>query len=207
VGDLACFSFYPSKNLGALGDGGAVVTDDDALARRLRQLRNHDGVAKSEHLRVGTNSRLDALQAAVLSAKLPDLDARNARRRELAACYERHLAGADGVDLPDIEIGDAEQVFHLYVIRVPARSRDALAAHLRSRGVHTGVHYPAPVHLTEAFGGVHRRGAFPAAEQLAGRILSLPMYPELREEQVASISRLIRAFIACAPTGAAVDGP
>ena len=197
LGDVACFSFYPGKNLGALGDGGAIVTNDAELALRVRELGNHGGTKKYDHRRLGTTSRLDALQAAVLSVKLPHLDARNARRRDIAARYNELFEGEPWIATPPLDTPDAQQVFHLYVLRVPPELRDRLAAHLAGEGISTGIHYPTPVHLTPAFAHLeYGAGAFPVAEALADESISLPMYPEMTDAQVERVPYAVRSFLA-----------
>ena len=181
LGDVAATSFYPGKNLGAYGDGGAVLTVSDAIAGRVRALRNHGGVVRYEHSEVGTNSRLDSLQAVVLSAKLIRLDVWNRQRREAAAYYGELLADVPEVIVPRVVPGN-EHVFHLYVIRSPRR--DELLGRLTAAGIGAGIHYPAPVHLTPAFADLgFGRGAFPVAERLAHEILSLPMFPGITRGQ------------------------
>jgi dTDP-4-amino-4,6-dideoxygalactose transaminase len=189
LGGLGALSFYPTKNLGALGDGGALLVDDPEVALRLRRLRNGGQAGHYEHELPGINSRLDELQAAILRVGLPRLAAWTERRRALAALYRSELAGA-GVVLPE-EQAYARAVYHLYVVRHPRR--DALAAALHERGVGTLVHYPIPLHLQRAFshlGG--RRGDFPQAERAAGEILSLPLYPELTDAQAQGVARAVR---------------
>jgi dTDP-3-amino-3,4,6-trideoxy-alpha-D-glucose transaminase len=194
LGAFAAFSFYPSKNLSAWGDAGAIVTNDAELAATLRKLRNHGGAAKFEHDLVGYNSRLDSIQAAVLAVKLRHLDEWNERRRELAANYHELLAGIPDVSLPTPR-PYAEHVYHLYVIRVPAPRRDELRAHLSERGIETGIHYPRPIHLTPAFAFLgFERGRFPAAEKTTDRIISLPMHLSLTEADQEQVARAIREF-------------
>ncbi|HEY7174017.1 MAG TPA: DegT/DnrJ/EryC1/StrS family aminotransferase, partial [Micromonosporaceae bacterium] len=181
VGSVAATSFYPGKNLGAYGDAGAVTTSSDDLAERLRMLRNHGGVKKYQHLEVGVNSRLDGLQAVVLSAKLALLDEWNDERRAAAERYGELLKGVDGVVAPEIAPGN-EHVWHLYVVRVP--ERDSVLAKLGAAGVGAGIHYPAPIHLLPAFADIGAGPAsFPVAEQLAREILSLPMFPGITDRQ------------------------
>jgi dTDP-4-amino-4,6-dideoxygalactose transaminase len=192
IGDAGCFSFYPSKNLGALGDGGMVVTPRADVAARVRLLRDYGQERKYHHAVKGFNARLDGLQAALLRAKLPHLDRANARRAAHAASYAQQLAGLDGLTLP-ASFDSPDHVYHLYVIRVPRR--DQLIAHLTAAGVQTGIHYPIPIHLQEAYRDLgHRQGAFPVTERLANEIVSLPMYPELTDEQIAIVTSAIRRF-------------
>ena len=194
-GDAACFSFYASKNLGAYGDAGAVVTDRDDVAERVRLLSNHGQKARYEHLVVGYCHRLDNLQAAVLGVKLPHLEGWNAARRGRAALCDRLLAGVPGIVTPWMLPG-TEPVYHLYVIRVTDGRRDALQQHLRAAGVATGLHYPIPVHLQPAYAALgHKAGDFPVSEQLAAQGLSLPMYAELSDEQVHYVAAMIREFM------------
>lgn len=192
MGAAGCFSFFPSKNLGALGDAGAVVTNDETLAERVRSLRDHGRSSKYVHQEMGFGHRLDALHAAVLSAKLPHLDRNNERRRELAARYNDLLAGAD-LALPAADNG-TEPVYHLYVVRTARR--DALIEGLRAARIETGVHYPLPLHLQPALHGMNKkRGSFPVSEAAADTVLSLPLYPEMTEGQqnrvVAALLRLV----------------
>lgn len=191
LGRVACFSFYPTKNLGAAGDGGALTTNDDAVAARLRLLRDHGQTGKYEHAVVGCNSRLDTLQAAILRAKLPHLDAWNARRRAIAARYTAGLDGLAGVTPPAAGAGD-ELVHHLYVIRSPRR--DALQQHLAAAGIATSVHYPRALHQQGAFAAHASGRAFPAAEAAAREVLALPCYPELADAAVDEVCAAIRAF-------------
>jgi len=186
---IGALSFYPTKNLGALGDGGAVVVNDPEIATRLRRLRNGGQSDRYRHEVAGINSRLDEMQAALLRVKLGHLSAWTDRRRALAARYEEGLRDA-GVDLP-VEQAYARAVYHLYVIRHPRR--DALAAALKERGVGTLVHYPIPLHLQPAFAELgKRRGDFPVAEKAAGEILSIPLFPEMTDDQAEAVIRAIR---------------
>ena len=183
-GHSAAFSFYPAKNLGACGDGGMIVTNDDAVADKARVLRNYGQRAKYHHSTMGTNSRLDTLQAAILGVKLPHLDAWNEARRRHARAYTERLAGV--VRTP-AAAPHVEHVYHLYVIETG--HRDAVQQHLKASGVDTGIHYPIPVHLQEASAHLgYRAGEFPVTEAAAARILSLPMYPELAEAQIAHVT-------------------
>lgn len=181
-GDAAAFSFYPGKNLGALGEGGALVTNDPDIAASARLLRDWGAVAKYRHVAKGYNYRMDELQAAVLSVKLARLDAWNDARRRLAERYDRRLA-ALGVEHPVMDEG---HVYHVYAVTVP--NRDAVAAALQRHGIDTGIHYPIPVHLQPAYAELgHRPGSFPVSERLAERFLSLPLHPELTPAQVDRI--------------------
>lgn len=188
-GDAAAFSFYPGKNLGALGDGGAVTTRDAALAERIRLLRNYGSRIKYEHEAAGINSRLDELQAAFLRAKLPGLDADNARRRAIAARYTAGLQGA-GFVLPAVA-ADAVPVWHLYVIRHPERER--LMAHLRGRGIGVVIHYPKPPAAQGAYAD-RRFAATPLSDRLHHEVLSLPMSPTLGYDQVDEVIAALRDF-------------
>ena len=180
-GLVAGTSFYPGKNLGAYGDAGAVLTNDGEIAGRVRALRNYGSEVKYHHPETGFNSRLDTLQAVVLSAKLKRLEAWNEARRRAADRYEALLAGAERVELPATLEGN-DHVWHLYVVRVP--QRDEVLRRLNEAGVGAGIHYPVPIHLQGAFSGFGgTEGAFPVAERAAQEILSLPMHPHLSEAQ------------------------
>ena len=197
LGTLAAFSFYPTKNLGAAGDAGAVTTDDAALAERIRELRIHGGVRQYHHERVGGNFRIDALQAAVLHAKLPRLAAWNERRRAIARRYGELLekpAGEGRLVLPG-EAPGARRVFHQYVVRVP--DRDRVKERLAADGVGSAVFYPLPLHLQECFADLgYREGSFPEAEKAAREVLALPIFPELSDGEVervaAALTRALR---------------
>ena len=194
-GDVACFSFYPGKNLGAYGDGGAVLTDDDEVAERVRLLRNHGQKIKYEHRVVGYCHRLDNLQAAVLNVKLPHLEGWNQARRGRAALYDQLLQDVPGTVTPFVS-PDVQHVYHLYVIRVTDGRREALQDYLGTAGITTGLHYPIPVHLQQAYRAMgHKQGDFPVSEQLARQGLSLPMYPELTDEQVQYVAGKIKEFM------------
>jgi dTDP-4-amino-4,6-dideoxygalactose transaminase len=189
LGHAAAFSFYPTKNLGALGDAGAVTTDDDRIAARVRLLRNYGSPRKYEHAIAGVNSRLDELQAAFLATKLAQVDRWNADRRTIARRYRTELSGLIDVQLPQDD-GDAH-VWHLFVLR--CRDRDALAAFLQSAGVATQVHYPVPPHRS----GAYRDRSWPPlpeAETLAHEVLSLPLYPGMTDEQVTRVIDAVAAF-------------
>jgi dTDP-4-amino-4,6-dideoxygalactose transaminase len=190
LGRAGCFSFYPTKNLGAYGDGGMIVTNDSELDEKLRRLRNYGEAAKFVNVTEGKNSRLDEVQAALLSVKLKYLKVWNARRRQLASMYTQHLSDLSEVSTPQDVPG---HVYHLYVIRT--ERRDALASHLAAAGIQTAIHYPQPVHLQPVLAHLgHSTGDFPVAERLAGEILSLPLYPSLGDEEVAKVTRAIRDF-------------
>ena len=194
-GVVSCFSFYPGKNLGAYGDGGAVLTNDDALADRVCLLRNHGQKVKYEHLVVGYCSRLDNLQGAVLKVKLPCLDEWNSARRSHAKLYGELLADVPHIVTP-FNPPDVQPVYHLYVLRVTDGRRDALQTYLNAAGISTGLHYPIPVHLQEAYADLgFKPGDFPVSEQLATQGLSLPMYAELTDEQVGYVTGKIKEFM------------
>jgi dTDP-4-amino-4,6-dideoxygalactose transaminase len=184
-GDAACFSFYPGKNLGAYGDGGAVVTNEECVADSLRLLRNHGSREKYVHVQEGFCCRLDNLQAAVLLVKLPHLDDWNAARRRAAARYDRLLRDVPGVVTPHVPVG-VEPVYHLYVVQVP--DRDRVQAQLKAAGIETGIHYPVPLHQQPAYVHLgHKPEDFPVSAGLGPRILSLPMFPEITIEQVEAV--------------------
>jgi len=191
LGDAAGFSFYPSKNLGALGDGGAVTTNDDHLAESIRALRNYGSTAKYHHDRLGFNSRLDAIQAAILRIKLKHLDSANAKRQRLASFYTQQLTGSD-LGVPRVEPW-AEPVWHLYVIT--SKHRQALQHTLAQQGVQTLIHYPIAPHLQPAFHYLgHGVGAFPVTENLHQTVLSLPMGPHLDEDDVRRVCSICLTF-------------
>jgi dTDP-4-amino-4,6-dideoxygalactose transaminase len=189
LGDAAATSFYPGKNLGALGDGGAVLTNDSAIADKIKQLRNYGSPVKYQHNLLGYNSRLDELQAALLRAKLLNLDNANARRGEIARHYGAALSGS-AIHPPAVP-GWAEPVWHLYVVRT--RARNELQAHLKQQGVATLVHYPIPPHRQNCYAELSHR-PLPIAEQLASEILSLPISPVMTDEEVDFVIRQITAF-------------
>jgi dTDP-4-amino-4,6-dideoxygalactose transaminase len=190
IGTAAVFSFYPTKNLSAMGDGGIITTNDPALAERIRLLRVHGSAKKYEHKELGYNSRLDEMQAAVLRVKLPHLEAWNARRREIARIYDAELAGL--VETPFVEPG-CEHTYHQYTII--AERRDELAAFLKEQGIGTAIHYPLPLHLQPSFAYLgYKPGDFPVAESMAKRVLSLPVFPELSDEEVHEVASAIKRF-------------
>ncbi len=181
MSDVGCFSFYPGKNLGAAGDGGAVVTNDAGIAEKIRLLRDHGSHKKYEHQIIGHNFRLDTVQAAVLKVKLPHLDSWNAARRQHAEYYSRHLSKVPTIVTPSVAT-DCESVFHLYIVQVS--NREKMQQALRDANIQNGIHYPIPIHLQPAYRELgYKTGDFPVTERLAGRILSLPMYAELTEAQ------------------------
>jgi dTDP-4-amino-4,6-dideoxygalactose transaminase len=189
-GRCACFSFYPSKNLGAYGDGGAMVTNDDALALRVRMFVNHGTRGKYDHEFEGMNSRLDGLQAAVLDVKLPHLDSWNDRRRIIAKKYDDELKS---VVVTPRTASYAKHVYHLYVVQ--ARDRNALAGRLEAAGVATGIHYPVSLPLAKAYASFkHTPADFPVAASLEGKILSLPMHGSMRDEEVAYVIDMVKKF-------------
>jgi len=193
LGHAAAFSFYPGKNLGALGDGGAVTTSDDALADSLRTYRNYGSKVKYYNDVAGFNSRLDEVQSAILDVKLKSLDADNAQRRAIAAVYDRELAGLAGLTLPVVPSW-AEPVWHLYVVR--HAQRDALAKALAEQGIGTIVHYPVPPHLQPAYAHMgYKQGDFPIAEAIHREVLSLPMGPTMTEAQAVEVAAAVRRFI------------
>lgn len=188
----AAFSFYPGKNLGALGDGGAAVTDDEQLAARIRLLRNYGSDKKYENAAAGVNSRLDELQAAFLAEKLPFLNEDNARRRELAARYRREINNPQ-IKTPAAPEESARHVWHLFVVR--CKKRNALQRHLQNNGIGTLIHYPIPPHKQAAFAGAPFAAKnFPLTEQLAEEVLSLPLNPVLRDEDAARIIAAVNEF-------------
>ena len=201
LGTIAATSFYPGKNLGAAGDAGAVTTDDVDLANTVRELGAHGSAVKYVHKRIGMNSRLDALQAVVLSAKLKRLEGWNALRRRAASRYGELLVGLDEVQAPTSQPGSTD-VWHLYVVQVD--ERDRVLTELGAAGIGAGIHYPTPLHLTAAYECLgYRPGQFPVAEAAADRILSLPMFPHLTmEQQRRVVNSLAKAqYGATSPTG------
>lgn len=190
-GWAAAFSFYPAKNLGAFGDGGMLVTNDDDVAEAVRTLRNYGSKVKYEHVAVPLNHRLDTIQAAVLRVKLPHLDGWNARREYLADAYREHLSNGP-VGLP-ASTGEGRHAYHLFVVQVA--QRDALRAALSAQGIETGIHYPLPLHAQPVLHGLgYHLGVFPNAERLAAHSLSLPMYPELPLEHVERVAEAITGW-------------
>ncbi|MFI5337897.1 MAG: DegT/DnrJ/EryC1/StrS family aminotransferase, partial [Opitutales bacterium] len=196
LGVAAGFSFYPGKNLGAFGDGGAVTTGDAALAQKIRLLRNWGSTVKYHHEIPGYNSRLDALQAAILHVKLAHLPRWNDLRAQIAGWYRENLRNCPAVILPQEMPWCGRHVYHLFVVRFPEHDRDAIAQKLSADGIQTVVHYPIPIHLQKAYTGLgHRAGAFPRAEEAARSILSLPMFPELTRDQCDHVCERLRAAL------------
>lgn len=192
IGDLACFSFYPGKNLGAYGDAGAVTGNDEALLERVRKLRDHGRITKYEHEEIGYPERIDALQAAILGAKLPHLEQWTQARRSHALLYNELLSGAS-ITTP-FESPNVRHVYHLYVIRTA--ERDRMLEHLQSKGIGAGIHYPIPLHrqpayLKQGYGDVR----LPITEQVASEVISLPMYPELGREQIEYVTQAVNEVI------------
>jgi dTDP-4-amino-4,6-dideoxygalactose transaminase len=192
LGWVGAYSFFPSKNLGGWGDGGMIVTSDAATAERLRKLRLHGGAKQYHHDEIGTNSRLDTLQAAVLLAKLPHLAAWSAKRREHAAYYTQALAGLPAVR-PLVVAAGNEHIFHQYTVRV--ERRDELQAHLKAKGIGHAVYYPVPLHRQPCFASLgYREGSLPVTERAAREVISLPIYPELTRAQLDAVVAAIREF-------------
>lgn len=196
-GRLSAFSFYPGKNLGAFGDGGVVGTADPVLAERIELMRNWGAKIKYHHEIKGFNSRLDTVQAAVLNVKLQYLERWNERRRELAAHYRRLLAGYDEIILPEESPWTGKHAYHLFVIRLPGGDRGAFMEFLGRRGIQTGIHYPVPVHRQKAYLDLgYEEGRFPQAERVSAEVVSLPIFPEMREDQVERVSATIGDYLA-----------
>jgi dTDP-4-amino-4,6-dideoxygalactose transaminase len=204
IGHAGCFSFYPSKNLGAWGDGGAVVSREQELAERVRLLRSHGESPRYHHRVIGTTARLDALQAAVLRSKLPRVDAANAARQRAAEQLRAVLAGCPLIAPARADPG-GDHVYHQFVVRTA--QRDSLRRHLASQNVATGIHYPIPIHRSQAYVGISgEQDVAPVASRLAGEILSLPMFPGITPAQIERIGRAVRSF-AADRTRSMVAGP
>jgi dTDP-4-amino-4,6-dideoxygalactose transaminase len=200
LGIAGCFSFYPGKNLGCLGEGGAVVTNDPGIAEQVRRLRDHGSVRKYEHSVPGYNFRMEGLQGGFLAAKLKHLDVWNERRRAAAKKFAEGLSGSPLL-LP-VEMSYGRHVYHLYVVQ--AEDRDTLRTQLTEAGIETGLHYPIPLHLQKAYSNLgYRPGNFPVAERLAGRILSLPMHPYLTDEQIEYVISVLLESLQCTKSEAA----
>jgi dTDP-4-amino-4,6-dideoxygalactose transaminase len=192
IGDAATFSFYPGKNLGAFGDAGAVVSQDEALIERIRMLANHGRLEKYTHKMEGVNSRLDGMQAAILRVKLRYLDEWNAKRRQIADAYREQLTDR-GITLPTVH-ENAEPVWHLFVIRVGERER--LQSLLKEEGIATGIHYPVPLHEQPAYEDRRASYSLPVTERAAQEVMSLPMYPELSQGQIEAVCNAVTAAFA-----------
>jgi dTDP-4-amino-4,6-dideoxygalactose transaminase len=194
LADITCFSFYPGKNLGAYGDAGALVTDNQTWAQDARMFANHGRTKKYDHDLEGINSRLDGIQAAILGAKLPHLDDWTEARRRNARRYNEALAGS-GVVTPG-ELDDVRAVYHLYVVRVPNGRREGLQEHLKANGISTGIHYPIALPYLNAYRHLgHTPADFPKALEASGEILSLPMFPELTEDQIWYTAQKIKEYL------------
>jgi len=192
LGDVACFSFFPAKNLGAYGDGGIIVTNNEKIAKKIIMLRNHGRVEKYKHLMEGVNSRLDELQAAILRVKLRYLDKWNKARRQRAKIYDEVFKHLEEVGTPFVPFW-ATPVFYVYTIRV--KEREKLREYLKKKGISTGIYYPIPLHLQPAYKYLnYKKGDFPEAEKAAKEILSLPMYPELSRKEQNFIIQKIKTF-------------
>jgi dTDP-4-amino-4,6-dideoxygalactose transaminase len=197
MGRAAAFSFYPGKNLGACGEAGAVTTNDPTLAAAVKMLRDHGQAKKYYHDVEGYNGRMDAIQAGLLSVKLPHLTAWNAARRDHAAEYSRLLAENSAITLPH-QPSNSRPVYHLYVIR--SADREGMMGQLKKAGIGTGIHYPIPLHLQKAYASLkYPLGSFPVAERVAAEIVSLPMFPQLTAQQQARIVQEILHFIESSP--------
>ena len=189
LADAGCFSFFPGKNLGALGEGGAVVTNDEVLAAKIRLLREHGQSRKHEHAAIGWNSRMDGIQAAVLSVKLPHLERNNRLRQKIAARYDDAFTQLPHTD-PPAKSAAAAHVYHVYAIQVP--NRGEFIRSLERGGIGYGIHYPVPIHLQPAYAWLgHRPGDFPVAEKCAARFVSLPIYPEMTDEDIRTVVEVV----------------
>jgi dTDP-3-amino-3,4,6-trideoxy-alpha-D-glucose transaminase len=204
IGIAAGFSFYPGKNLGAYGDGGAITTNDDGLAQEIRLLRNWGSTVKYVHDRMGFNSRLDTVQAAVLGVKLPHLEAWNDLRNVLADRYRAALAGVPRLETIAHAAWTTRHAYHLFVVRVPAGDRDRIVAALQARGIGVGIHYPIAIHQQGAFTGIVAPGAaFPVTERLASEIFSLPLCPDLRDDEAEIVVDELMTALDAMPSGVA----
>jgi dTDP-4-amino-4,6-dideoxygalactose transaminase len=201
LGNHAAVSFYPSKNLTVYGDGGAILTNDAAIAAQVKMLRNHGRKDKYLHERIGYNLRFNEIQAAVGREQLKVLDELNAGRRRVAQWYRRELEGVEDLTLPPIDSPETESVYHMFVIRLENNDiRESLARHLREQGIESGVHYPIPNHLQPGvIDSLGKQPALPRTEDYVRRILSLPMYPSLGESEVAAVAAAIKSFFASRP--------
>lgn len=194
MGKAGCFSFYPGKNLGAFGEGGAVVTNDDTLAYAIRVLRDHGQTRKYFHQITGWNGRMGGIEAAVLSVKLKHLDANNEKRRRLAKLYDAQLRHQENIRIPHAKPYN-KHVYHVYALRL-AKKRDDALNHLEQSGIRCGIHYPIPLHMTQAYANLRiSPGTFPVAEKSASQFLSLPMYPELEPTAVDKVAMALKTFL------------
>jgi dTDP-4-amino-4,6-dideoxygalactose transaminase len=192
IGDFGAFSLYPGKNLGAFGDAGVITTGTTDQAQALKTLRNYGSIRKYHHDMLGENSRLDTLQAAVLRVKLAHLEGWNASRRAIAARYNEAFGGTEGLQLPQAA-NHVEHVYHQFVVQV--EERDSMVEYLHENGIYCGVHYPVPVHMHSAYESAGwREGQFPVSERLAQRILSLPMFPEMTQDQIETVVGVVQGF-------------
>lgn len=195
IGHVGATSFFPSKNLGCFGDGGAMCTQDDELATQLRMIANHGQSKRYYHDQVGVNSRLDSIQAAILRQKLPHLDDYNSRRRAAADFYDRAFAGVEQIQTP-VRVPHSTHVFHQYTLKVPAEKRDGLQAHLKENGIPAMIYYPVALHMQKAYrDDRYPAGHFPVTEDLINRVISLPMHTELTEDQLKKITSKVLSFI------------
>lgn len=193
IGDIGCFSFYPTKNLGALGDGGMVVTDDKNVYKRLLMLRDYGRKSRYEHITLGYNSRLDTIQAAILRIKLKHLNKWNILRRKKARIYRDNLKDIKGIIIPK-EVGYGKHVYHIYAVRL--KNRETIIHQLAKKGIGVLIHYPIPLHLQRVYKNLgYRRGCFPIAEKVAQEILSLPMYPQLKKNQIRYVTDTLKSII------------
>ncbi len=191
IGEIGCTSFFPSKNLGCYGDGGALFTNDDELAQRIRIIANHGMTIRYHHDMIGVNSRLDTIQAAILDTKLPHLDEYIAARQRAAEYYDKVFAGCDKILIPE-RSRNSTHVFHQYTLRITGANRDAVREALTKAGVPAMVYYPIPLHMQKAYQDArYKQGDFPVAERLAACVLSLPMHTELDEEQLSYITEQV----------------
>lgn len=196
IGNVSATSFFPSKNLGCYGDGGAIFTDDDELAHSIRGIVNHGMYERYHHDVVGVNSRLDSIQAAVLRAKLPKLDAYNKARREAAIKYNAAFEGVDDIEIPIADGKDDTHVYHQYTLKIKDGKRDGLAKHLQEKGIPFGIYYPIPLHLQKAYrSDRYRKEDFKVTNRLVEQVISLPMHTELDDDQIAYITDAIKSYI------------
>lgn len=194
IGDIGCFSFYPSKNLGALGDGGMVSTNDEGIYKKLLMLRDYGRISKYEHAIIGYNSRLDTLQAAILRIKLKRLNSWNNMRREAARIYDKLLKGISGIIIP-ASSSSVKHIYHIYAVRT--KRREHLLKIFKEKQISAIIHYPIPLHLQGAYKDLgYKKGDFPVAEEVAQEIISLPMYPHLKEEEVKFIADVLKGALA-----------